>query len=114
MSWQAGTCLSEHVAVVAARVQQQVAAAATDFTWRQQLFTHLADEIGWPLGMDEAQQRWAVLPGFSKASEASVVLAGQDCNRAGKSILSTLVCLIAALWMCFVFLCVALAMLKVV
>ncbi|KAK9865022.1 hypothetical protein WJX84_001523 [Apatococcus fuscideae] len=59
VSWQAGTCLSEHVAVVAARVQQQVAAAATDFTWRQQLFTHLADEIGWPLGMDEAQQRWA-------------------------------------------------------
>ncbi|KAK9835844.1 hypothetical protein WJX74_009208 [Apatococcus lobatus] len=57
--WQPGTCLSEHVAVVAARVQHRVAAAATEFTWRQQLFTHLADEIGWPLRIDDAQQRWA-------------------------------------------------------
>ncbi|KAK9835843.1 hypothetical protein WJX74_009208 [Apatococcus lobatus] len=40
-------------------VQHRVAAAATEFTWRQQLFTHLADEIGWPLRIDDAQQRWA-------------------------------------------------------
>lgn len=59
VAWQAGTCLSEHVAVVAGKVQHRVAAAATEFTWRQQLFTHLADEIGWPLRIDDAQQRSA-------------------------------------------------------
>ena len=59
VAWQVGTCLSEHVAVVAAKVQHRVAAAATEFTWRQQLFTHLADEIGWPLRIDDAQQRYA-------------------------------------------------------
>ena len=60
VAWQAGTCLSEHVAVVAAKVQHRVAAAATEFTWRQQLFSHLADEIGWPLRIDDAQQRYAL------------------------------------------------------
>ena len=42
---------------MAAKVEQKVAGAATEFTWRQQLFTHLADEIGWPLRIDDAQQR---------------------------------------------------------
>ena len=54
---RAASACQSTLQAVAAKVEQKVSAAAAEFAGRQQLFTHLADEIGWPLRIDDAQQR---------------------------------------------------------